>query len=338
MESLLRECLTYWPRTIYLREVYFKYMLALIAHYGVLIVVLIIFAGEIGVPTLVPGEIAILIVGSQVIHSVPEFLGVWLLFGVVDIIACTSIHTASRTGGNRVLLRLLRHLQSGEERREETVAGWRRRLGGRDALVVFVTRLIPVFRLYASVTTGLIRIRFRDFLFGATPASMLWASIPLALGALLHAQLTGMERRYPQMIHFVILGSIVIVLVMALSWWIRRAGTQAGSLRRIRTVFGLGAVSGALSRLALMALYGDKPLSQWSLEPSLSALSIWIMCLSLVALGLLWIAARDLHVIRRHSHLRQGVGFFSTGAWTGLMLTFCGLNAMAVLPHPAMFG
>ena len=39
----------------------------LIAHYGVLIVVLIIFAGEIGLPTLIPGEIALLIAGVQIV-------------------------------------------------------------------------------------------------------------------------------------------------------------------------------------------------------------------------------------------------------------------------------
>lgn len=326
------------PCTILSEAVYSTRMPALIAHYGVVVVVLIIFAGEVGIPTLVPGEIAILIVASQVVHSVPELVGVWLLFGIVDIVACTTIHCASRTGGNRVLVRLLRYLQSNEERHEETIDGWRRRLGGRDALVVFVTRLIPVFRLYASVTTGLIRIRLRDFLAGAAPASFLWASIPLSLGYLLRTQLSAMENRYPQMIHYVILGSVAIVVVMALVWWVRAAGTRAGGLRRIRTFFGLCAVGGVLSRLVLTALYGDRPLSQWSLEPSLSALSVWVMCLSMVALGLLWIAARDLSVIRRYRHPNPSLGFFSTSLWMGLMLMFCGLNAVTVLQHPAVLG
>src|SRR5579872_1982293 len=119
----------------------------LIAHYRLLIVVLIIFAGEVGIPTLVPGEIAILLGGSQLVHSVPGLIGFWLLFGVVDIIACTSLHIACRTGGNRLLIRLLRFLLPRAERHEDMIAGWRQRLGGRDSLVVFVTRLIPMFRL-----------------------------------------------------------------------------------------------------------------------------------------------------------------------------------------------
>src|SRR5579864_1623242 len=176
----------------------------LIAHYGVLIVVLVIFAGEIGLPTLVPGEIAILIVGMQVVHSVPALIGAWLLFGVVDIIACSSIHLPCRTCGNLLLVRLLHYLQPNNKRHQEIIDGWRRRMGGHDALVVFVTRLIPIFRLYASITTGLVRIRFRDFVAGAVPASLLWAAIPLTLGYALGARAKGFEGQFPLMIHVVV--------------------------------------------------------------------------------------------------------------------------------------
>lgn len=312
-------------------------MPGLIAHYGILIVVLIIFAGELGIPTLVPGEIAILIVASQAIHSVPQLIAVWILFGVVDIIACTTIHTASRTGGNRVLIRLLKRVQPHAECHEEIVAGWRRRLGGRDILVVFITRLIPMFRLYASVTTGLIRIRFRDFVGGAIPASLVWASIPLSLGYVMRAKIRAVEQQYPQLIHVVIFGSVSMIVVMAVSWWVRSAGSRAASLRRLRTAFGLGAVGGALSRLVLVGVYGDGALSHWVPLPSLSALSLWVTCLSLVALGLLWIAARDLRVIRRSAPRgAHTIGVLSTAAWAGLMLMFVALNALAGLQQPAV--
>jgi membrane protein DedA with SNARE-associated domain len=311
-------------------------MPALITHYGVLIVVLIIYAGEIGIPTLVPGEIAILVGASQLVRSVPQLVGLWLLFGIVDVVACTSIHTACRTGGNRVLVRLLRCLLPNSEHHEQIVDGWRRRLGGRDAAVVFVTRLIPMFRLYASVTTGLIRIRFRDWILGAVPASFVWAATPLLIGYLLRSRIRAVEDQYPQLIHYVIYGSITVIVLMALSAWVRHAGTRAGSLRRLRTALGLGAVGGALSRLVLVGVYGDKPLSHWALAPSLSALSVWITCLSLVALGLLWLAARDLNVISRLHHSRaRTIGFLSTGAWSTLMVMFCALTTLGAVAHPA---
>lgn len=315
-------------------------MPTLIAQYGVLVVALIIFAGEVGIPTLVPGEIAILIAGSQVVHSVPQLIGTMLLFGTVDIIACSTIHLASRTGGNRLLVRLLRKVQPHHDRHEEVIEGWRRRLGGRDQLVVFVTRLIPLFRLYASITTGLIRIRFRDFVTGAAPAAFLWAATPLTLGFAMRSKISSLESQYPRMLHIVILFSVVTTVLAGVVWWVRRGGSRAASLRRIRVTLGLAAVGGALTRLVLVALYGDQQLSDRFLLPSLSVLSIWVTVLSVVALGLLWIAALDLRVIRRyHQHHRAPrLEGMSLAAWGSLMFAYCALNTAAGVQHAALLG
>jgi membrane protein DedA with SNARE-associated domain len=182
-------------------------MPGLIAQYGLVVVALIIFTGEIGLPTLVPGEIALLLAGSQLVHSWTALVAAALLFGTVDLVATSTIHVAARTGGNRLLRRALRLLQRDEEQHEEVIASWRRRLRGRDPLVVFVTRLIPVFRFYASITTGLIRIRIKDFLSGAAPAALLWAATPLALGYALRGEIAGIEGEYGVMIRVCIVGT-----------------------------------------------------------------------------------------------------------------------------------
>lgn len=309
----------------------------LVAQYGVLVVVLIIYFGEIGVPTLIPGEIAILLAGSRLVHSVPALLGTLVLFSVVDVLGCCSIHLASRTGGNRLLLRLLRRLQPGAACHEEIVEAWRRRLGGHDALVVFVTRLIPVFRFYASITTGLVRIRLRDFVTGAVPASTVWAATPLILGYLLHDRVTSLVSRYPHLINLVILVSIASAIPLAAAWWVSRAGSRAGVLRRVRISLGLAAVGGSIARLALMALYGDGAMPDWSVLPALSALAVWVALLSLAALGLLWIAAHDLGVIRR-DWPRYGWLLPSPRVWMGLMGMFCFLNAAATVRLPGLLG
>jgi hypothetical protein len=196
-----------------------------------------------------------------------------------------------------------------------------------------------MFRLYATVTTGLIRIRFRDWLVGAIPASLIWASVPVTIGFMMRTRILAVEQQYPELIRYIIFGSVAVIGLMALSAWIRSAGTRAGSMRRLRTALGLGAVGGALSRLALVGVYGDKPLSHWALAPSLSALSVWVTCLSLVALGLLWLAARDLNIISRYHHRRaRTIGLLSTTAWGSLMMMFCALNTVGALAHPAAFG
>ncbi|MGI8550944.1 MAG: DedA family protein [Dehalococcoidia bacterium] len=189
-------------------------MTALVAQYGVLIVAAIIFFGELGFPTLVPGEIALAIAGSQIVHSMHGLIVAAIGFAAVDIVATSTIHVVSRTGGHYLLVRLLRHLLSGSRDHEEMVRRWRARLGGRDSAVVFVTRMIPMFRLYASITTGLvrIRIRLRHILTGAAPASLLWASIPLSAGYLFRGSIHGLEAHYATVMQDVIVVSVGAIL------------------------------------------------------------------------------------------------------------------------------
>ncbi|HEV3312382.1 MAG TPA: hypothetical protein VG815_17870, partial [Chloroflexota bacterium] len=132
-------------------------------------------------------------------------------------------------GGNRVLMRVLR--ASGRGRSPQAVVGGcRRRLGGRDPFVIFVTRLIPVFRLYASIATGLIQVKFRHFLVGAAPAAWIWASIPLTAGYLLGPRLGAVVGQYPAVTRYVVVGSIAVTLIVAAAMW-RSARSQRHSAR-----------------------------------------------------------------------------------------------------------
>src|SRR6185437_9247382 len=110
-------------------------MPALLAQYGIVLVALIIFCGEIGLPTLIPGEIALLFAGSQFIHSPAQLVAGIVGFGVLDILATSTIHIASRSAGNRLLVRVLRLIMRDPERAEATLGRWRDRLGGYDSLV-----------------------------------------------------------------------------------------------------------------------------------------------------------------------------------------------------------
>lgn len=306
-------------------------MATLFAHYGLFLVALIIFAGELGFPTLVPGEIALLIAGSQFIHSLPILAGFAVLFGIVDIVATSTIHVASRTAGNRILLRLLGFVCQCDDQKEAMVGRWRRRLGGHDSLVVLVTRMIPMLRLYASITTGLIRIRFRDFIFGAAPASLIWASIPLTTGYLLRRQIAGVEHHYGLMTYLVVIASVLVIVLMVAGGWVRRAGSTGARLRRIRLVVGLAAVSGVLARLITLALYAHR------LAPATaSILSVWVITASIVALGLLWVATRDIRGIHIHEHRIPGIARYRGAVWVSLMLMFATVTAWGAVQYPPL--
>jgi len=313
-------------------------MTSLIAHYGVLIVVLIIYFGELGFPTLVPGEIAILLVGVQVVHSIPALIAVGILFCVVDILACNTVHVASRTCGNRLLLRFLRFLQPGEARHEQMMEGWRRQLGGRDPLVVFLTRLIPMFRLYASITTGLIRIRYRDFAAGAIPASLVWAMTPLTLGYALRARAGALEGQFPMMIHLVIVGTVTVLIGAGVLAWARSAGSRTAAMRRLRLALSLAAVGGALARLLLVAVDAEHIFTYRFVIPTAQAVSIWVTFLSLVSLALLWVAAHDLRAMRVQYQRVRSIGAASIMVWVSLMLMFGALNTVPAVSPTGIFG
>jgi|SRR5579884_209084 len=304
-------------------------MQGLIEHYGLLVVVLIIYCGEIGLPTLVPGEIALLLYGSQAVHSIPELIGAMVLFAAVDILATSTIHIVSRTGGNRLLLRVMRRMLANGVRHEDTIDRWRARLGGRDALVVFVTRMIPMARLYASITTGLIRIRLRDFAAGAAPAAIVWVTIPMSLGYILRDQVGMVTGQYDLLIKGVIAASVLSVVFAAAAWGIRRAGWQPETLRRFRLILGLAAVYGVGARLLLVVLFTQPHIPGSVIGPMVA----WVGVLSAVALGLVWIAAHDLRAIRMGG---RGIGAISGLAWASLMVTVLASVTVMAPQHAAL--
>lgn len=310
-------------------------MLTLIAQYGVVVVAAVIFFGELGFPTLVPGEIALVIAGSQMIHSMPRLLLAVVGFGIVDIIATSTIHTASRTGGHRLLMRLLRHVMRGSTRHEDALERWRLRLGGRMAAAVFVTRMIPMFRLYASITSGLIRIPMRSFLLGAAPASLLWASIPLTLGYVLRQRIHAMEGQYALMMHLVIAVSVVAAVLAGGTLLFRRASLSAERLRRARILLGMTVIAAATSRLGLAAADGGVGRPALPIPPMPTSF-IWTCSFTALTLGLLWLVAHDVRGIRSLHGRTRAAGAARTVAWVGMivLVTVFG-SAVGVQPHAA---
>jgi hypothetical protein len=116
-------------------------------------------------------------------------------------------------------------------------------------------------------------------------------------------------------------------------------------MRRLRFALGIGAVGGALVRLSLVAANVDRIFSYRFVIPSAEAVSIWVTIVSLLALGLLWIAAHDLKAIRTHYRdlasrghaYARPVGLASALAWVFLMVMIGGLNTLAMVPPQTIF-
>jgi membrane protein DedA with SNARE-associated domain len=207
-------------------------LVTVIAHYGVPMVALLLFAGELGIPTGIPIEIALLLTGSYAIHSRSALLLSLALVTVADLLGTTTLHLIARSGGVRLLRRLRRRLPTSQE---SVFDRWRHRLGEHDALVVFVLRLLPIVRMWASVGAGLVSLPFRAFLFGAAPAALIWAGIPLTLGYLFGSQIQTHTSRVALVSHSLLFEVPLLLVAGALVWWFRSRRASSRRLLRGRT-------------------------------------------------------------------------------------------------------
>ena len=195
---------------------------ALIAQYGFPCVALVIFAGELGIPILIPGELVLFLAGSQLVHSLSGLVFACLAFAAVDLVATSLLHLAARSGGNWLLRFVLRRFLKDDKQPEDILNGWRARVGRHDAFVIFAVRAVPGIRLSAPVVSGLLRLRIRQFLLGAAPASVLWTAVPLALGYGMRDHLRAVQAVDVHVIYAVVIGCLVFFLAGGARWWMAR--------------------------------------------------------------------------------------------------------------------
>ncbi len=319
-------------------------ILPLILHYGVPLVALMLFAGEIGIPTGIPMEITLLLAGAYAVHSLPELFFGLALVTVADLSGTTLLHLVARTGGVRLLTRLL-HRHAAQQ--NTAVERWRRRLGDRDVAVVFVGRLLPLVRMSVAIALGLIRIPVRHFLLGAAPAALLWAGTPLTLGYLFRADVQAFAARYTALSQVLLLALPAVSLIGALVWWVRDEHILTARIRRVRIAVGLVAVIVSGGYLIKVVWAHERSVDRGLVVLPLPVLLAWLALLGGLALALLWQAAVDLRIAHgpRASSTVLGrlvsVEVATTVAWVilvgavGLVVTGIELRYPALKDRPA---
>lgn len=217
----------------------------LVLQYGFLIVAVIVFLSEVGVPTGMPVELIVLLAGAFTIHSVPELALAIAIVTAADVLGALALYLASRVGGGRLLGRVLRRFGG---RGQATIERWRTRLGGYDVAVVAVGRSLPVVRMYFSIGAGLLNIRARKFLIGAIPGAAIWAGTPLVLGFAFRDNVDRVARNYSSLSHWLFLIMPLFSLAVAAAWWVRRGQSRWARVQRGRTALGLtvAAVAGVV--------------------------------------------------------------------------------------------
>jgi membrane protein DedA with SNARE-associated domain len=312
----------------------------LILQYGILIVALLVFAGELGIPTGIPMEVALLITGGFAIHSAPQLIVGLIAVVLADLGGTVTLHLVARTGGARLLSRLL---QRHEQRSREILEEWRERFGRRDIRIVFVGRLVPIVRMYMALGTGLLRIPFRDYVIGAAPASFLWAGLPLGVGYFFSPQVNQIAAQYTRVEHLAIIGAPVLIAIGITVWWVHRERSLRGRIWRVRS-------SVALAAAVTVIIYAVQTAesNRDAIQHGMNALPgpvlwSWLALLAGLACALLLVAAGDFRAVRRALHRSHRsitdlvrAEFLMTTCWLGLITIASAVMIGLELHYPSI--
>ncbi|MDI3340577.1 MAG: DedA family protein [Sphaerobacter sp.] len=311
----------------------------MILAYGVFIVAIIVFLGELGMPTGIPIEVGLLLTGALAVQSVPELAFAILLVTAADVAGGGTLYLVSRTGGVRLLDRVLRRFG---RRSEEIIARWQQRLGGRDVAVVAVGRSLPLVRMYVSIGSGLLRLRPRDFLLGAVPGALLWSGVPILLGYLFRTNVNQLAAEYARISAWGFAVMPAFSLVVAVGWWIKRGHSGWVRLQRGRMVVSLviaGAATAFLVRI--IALHGAA-LGAGMAAIGRPLLTPWALLLAGFAAALLNAALGDLRGALRQRKAQPPVVHLAvvelaaTVVWASLVLAVGVLMLSIHLHYPVL--
>ena len=295
-----------------------------------LVVAGLVCINEIGVPTGVPMEAAILLAGAFAVHSPGQLVAALATIGAADVVGTTVLFLATRTGGNWVLDRVLAHVG---RRGEETMRRWRERLGGHDVGAVAVGRSLPLVRMYFSIGAGLLRVRLVDFLAGAASGALVWVGVPLAAGYLFRTQVDHVTKMLDQFDSWLFLVMPVLTVGVVMIWWVRRGRSGWGMLRRGRTVLGLSIIGTAIGYATYLVSHHGVQLAHRVAatgRPHLY-LSPWLMVLAACVGALASVAFDDLRLTlrKREAHApfphAVVVEVATTLLWATLVLAVAGI-------------
>ena len=133
---------------------------ASIIHYGYATIFLLVFLQELGIPNPVPQEIILLFAGYVSSLGILN-LGILFLVAVLaDLCGTSIIYTVFWFFGNTIFKKKPRWLPLDQKKMERMIQTFSK----KDKWGIYLWRLIPYIRGYASVAAGLLQMRLSDFL------------------------------------------------------------------------------------------------------------------------------------------------------------------------------
>ncbi|MEO7478186.1 MAG: VTT domain-containing protein [Lysobacteraceae bacterium] len=192
-------------------------IIALISHYGLLVVFLSVLVDQLGLP--VPGLAVLVVAGALAVTGQMSLPAIFLVALVACLLADFTWYGAGRYLGARVLRMLCRISLSPDScvnRSELSFERWRGK-------ILLVAKFIPGLSMVAPPLAGAMGLRPRVFLLFDGLGSLLWVGVWVGLGYVFAAQiddlLTSLTSAGKVAIDLV-LG--VLAVFIFIKWWHRR--------------------------------------------------------------------------------------------------------------------
>src|SRR5919199_392699 len=163
-------------------------ILALVSHYGYLVILFGVMLESTGVP--LPGETILLAAGVMVQRGHLD-LGYTIAFGIAGAVIGDQIgYWVGREGGRPFVLRWGRYVFITPERLGRAEAFFERH-GGK---AVFLARFFSGLRVFGALVAGMSRMHWRTFIFYNALGGAVWAAAVVSVGYLLGGSLGLVER------------------------------------------------------------------------------------------------------------------------------------------------
>jgi membrane protein DedA with SNARE-associated domain/membrane-associated phospholipid phosphatase len=188
-------------------------ILALIEHYGYLVVLFGVMLESTGVP--LPGETILLASGILVQRGHLD-LGYTIAFGISGAVLGDQIgYWVGREGGRPFVLKWGRYLFITPERLARAEAFFARH-GGK---AVFLARFFSGFRVFGALVAGISRMRWGSFILYNALGGALWATAVVLLGYLLGSSIGLVERWLGRATLMLLAGlAVVVAFYLAYRW------------------------------------------------------------------------------------------------------------------------
>jgi membrane protein DedA with SNARE-associated domain len=149
-----------------------------VTNYGYLAIFILVFLQEIGMPNPVPNELLLMFSGYLSFKSILYFPYVILTVVAADFTGTNILYFLFYTAGSFILRKKPKWIPLSSKMIEKLSA----RISKGGQLSIYIFRLTPFTRGYASVITGLLQIRPFVFLPLALMSAVTWALIYVVTG------------------------------------------------------------------------------------------------------------------------------------------------------------